>query len=150
MSEFRLEKIEKDVVLFLADGLVLEGVVFLSTFAYGHSGRQTFLELLREDDRFLPLRDREGNFRLVNKDAISHARHTPGSAPEPPPLGEAVQARLFFFGGETLEGTIVLEMPEGKSRLKDFVNAAPAFFPIDCGKSHYIVNSRRIHQVMPR
>ncbi|MDO3378447.1 hypothetical protein [Geoalkalibacter halelectricus] len=149
MSEYRLEKIEKEVGLFLVDGVVLEGVVFLSSFAYGHSGRQTLLELLREVERFLPFRDRSGTLRLINREAISHVRHTPMTRPEPDPLGEEARARLVFFGGETLEGTIVLEVPEGKNRLKDFLNSAPAFFPLTAGNTHYVINSRQIHQVIP-
>ncbi|KIH77820.1 hypothetical protein SAMN05660860_01331 [Geoalkalibacter ferrihydriticus] len=149
MSEYRLEKIEKDVVLFLVDGVVLEGVVFLSAFAYGHSGRQTLLELLREVERFLPFRDRAGTLRLINREAISHVRHVPQAQPESAPLGEEVGARLVFFGGETLEGNITLEMPEDKNRIKDFLNSAPAFFPLSSGNTHYIINSRQIHQVIP-
>lgn len=149
MSEYRLEKIEREVVLFLVDGLVLEGVVFVSSFAYGHSGAQTLLELLREMERFLPFRDRAGTFRLINREAISHVRYVPEDYVEPAPLGARAKARLFFFGGETLEGSVILEMPEDKCRIKDFLNVAPVFFPLDAGSAHYVVNSRQIHQVVP-
>jgi len=142
MSDFRFDKIEQEVVLFLADGIVLEGTVFLAPHAYTHAGPQTLLELLREPD---------GSLRLVNKGAVSHARLAAGTVegPEGIPLGEKVAVSLFFFGGETLEGTLYIEMPRDKSRLKDFLNAAPDFFPFDCGESHYIINSRLLYQVMP-
>lgn len=151
MSDFRFDKIEQEVVLFLADGIVLEGTVFLAPHAYTHAGPQTLLELLREPEPFLPLRDRDGSLRLVNKGAVSHARLAAGTVegPEGIPLGEKVAVSLFFFGGETLEGTLYIEMPRDKSRLKDFLNAAPDFFPFDCGESHYIINSRLLYQVMP-
>ncbi len=153
MSDFRFDKIEQEVVLFLADGIVLEGTVFLAPHAYTHAGPQTLLELLREDERFLPLRDRDGSLRLVNKESVSHACHAAGSGEEQDtemtPFGEKVAARLFFFGRETLEGTLYVEMPRDRSRLKDFLNAAPDFFPFESGESNYIINSRLLYQVMP-
>jgi len=151
MSDFRFDKIEQEVVLFLADGIVLEGTVFLAPHAYTHAGPQTLLELLREIEPFLPLRDRDGSLRLVNKEAVSHARHAAGSGgdEETASLGEKIAARLFFFGGETLEGTLHVEMPRDRSRLKDFLNAAPDFFPFDSSESHYIINRRQLYQVMP-
>jgi hypothetical protein len=150
MSEYRLEKIEKDVVLFLVDGVVLEGVVFLSTYAYGHSGRQTLLELLLEMERFLPFRDRTGQVRLINREAISHARYERETDEEAVPLGDQVSVRLVFFGGEVLEGAVTLDTPEEKSRIKDYLNIAPVFFSLESGSSHYIANARHIHQVIPQ
>lgn len=149
MSEYRLEKIEKDVVLFLQDGVVLDGVVFLSPFAYGHSGNQTLLELLLEVERFLPFRDRAGQVRLVNREAISHVRHEPHGEENAVILSEQVSVRLIFFGGEALEGAVTLETPEEKNRLKDYLNMAPACFTLVSGASHYIVNARHIQQVIP-
>lgn len=149
MSEYRLEKIEKDVVLFLQDGVFLQGVVFLSPYAYGHSGNQTLLELLLEMERFLPFRDLAGQVRLVNREAVSHVRHEPGGEEDSLLLGERAAVRLIFFGGETLEGAVTLEMPEEKNRLKDYLNLAPACFTLISGTSHYIVNARHVQQVIP-
>ena len=149
MSEYRLEKVEEDIVLFLNDGVVLEGVVFLSPLAYGHSGRQTLLELLLEVERFLPVRDREGQVRLINRQSITHVRYVPGEDEEHSAFGKQAGVRLVFFGGEALEGTVTLDIPEEKLRIKDYLNMAPTFFALDSGHAHYIINSHHTHQAIP-
>ncbi len=148
MNDFRVEKIDKEAVLFFADGVVLEGVVYLSPFAQGHSGAQTVLELLEEKDRYLPFHDREGAFRLVNKQALTHLRYGRGEEGDPlAELGERIQVRIIFFGGETLEGAIVLNMPENRRRLLDFLNAFPDFFFLEGSSARYIVNGQMIREI---
>ena len=150
MNDFRVEKIERAAVLFFADGVVLEGVMYLSPFAQGHSGGQTVLELLEEKDRYLPLHDQKGAFRLVNKQALTHLRYEEeGGNDAMEELGERIRVRIIFFGGETLEGAIVLNMPENKRRLADFLNAFPDFFPLDGGSVRYIVNGQMIREITP-
>lgn len=148
MSDFRLDKHPLSVTLFLADGVVREGVVFLSPDAERHSGPQTLLELLREREPFFPFRDATGRFALVNKAAVTHVRYV-AVGREELVVGIEQEVHIVFFGGELLQGTIRLAMPAGQARLQDYVNAAPGFFPLSVGTQRYIVNGALLREIRP-
>lgn len=148
MNQYRVDKREQPATLFLSDGVVQEGVLFLSPFSHSHSGEQNLLELLRDREVFIPFRDHGGSFVLINKEAITHLRYQPISDFEPP-FGDRVKVRITFFGGELLQGSIALDMPAGQSRLQDYLNASPGFFPLESGQSHYIVNGALIRDIAP-
>lgn len=148
MSLYRVDKREQPVALFLSDQVVHEGVVFLSPFASTHSGEETLLDLLREKDHFLPFRDGEGRFILVNKNAVTHVRYE-GKTEDEPVIGDRIRVRIAFFGGGVLEGTIVLDMPEEKNRLLDYVNASPGFFALEGGDARYIANGSLVREISP-
>ncbi|HAD04163.1 MAG: hypothetical protein A2091_05790 [Desulfuromonadales bacterium GWD2_61_12] len=149
MSLYRVDKKELSVALFLTDGVVHEGVVFLSPFSPARAGRQTLLEVFREREPFFPFRDNSESFALVNKNAITHARYVEAEEEELA-LGEELSVRIVFFGGEVLQGKIRLAMPEGQNRLQDHVNAAPGFFPLEGGEYRYIVNGALIREIAPQ
>ncbi len=148
MSLYRVDKQEKEVAVHLSDQVVHHGVVFLSPFASSHSGAQTLLDLLREKDAFLPFRDAQNRFILVNKSAVTHLAYR-GGEDKDAPLGDEMRVRITFFGGEVLEGKIVLEMPEGKSRLLDYVNASPGFFALVGEEERYIANGALVREISP-
>ena len=148
MSLYRVDKRELPVALFLSDGIVHEGVVFLNTLSHAHSGPQTLLEMLREKELFFPFRTNDGAFTLINKSAITHARFNENDAEELA-FGEELAVRIVFFGGELLQGTIRLAMPEGQNRLQDYVNAAPGFVPLEAGENRYVVNGALIREINP-
>ena len=150
MSIYRVDKTEQPVVLFQADGSVMNGVVFLSASAYSHIGRQTLADLLREKGDFFPFRSEVGAFCVANKATITHIRYQQlTSEAEYEPLGNPVEVLVNFAGGEQLRGTVVIEMPEGRNRLFDFINAASGFFALQSGDAHYLVNVAQIRDISP-
>lgn len=150
-SIYRVEKSEQHVTLFQADGSVMKGVVFLSTSAYTHIGQQTLLDLLKEKGDFFPFRSEAGSFCVTNKATITHIRYQPfPEAEEMEALGDQVDVKITFVGGEQLGGTIVIEMPEGRNRLFDFVNAVEGFFTLTTPEAHYLVNVDQIRDVSPK
>jgi hypothetical protein len=151
MSIYRVDKSEQPVVLFQADGTVMKGVVFLSACAYSHIGQQTLADLLREKGDFFPFRSEAGNFCVTNKTTITHIRYEQAAGEkEFLPLGNPVEVQVNFAGGEQLHGTVIVEMPEGRNRLFDFVNSTSGFFPLHCGDAHYLVNVDLIRDLSPR
>ncbi len=151
MSVYRVEKNELPVIIFQADGSVMKGVVFLSATAYSHMGQQTLLDLLKEPGNFFPFRSEAGAFCVANKTTITHIRYDPpteASAYES--LGDRVDADIKFVGGEQLSGTLTIEMPEGRNRLFDFLNAMNGFFLLQNQEAFYMVNVAQIRDVNPR
>ena len=147
MSLYRVDKREQPVALFLSDQVVHQGVVFLSPFASTRSGEETLLDLLRDKDSFFPFRDDQGRFMLVNKEALTHVRY-PGMEDDSV-LGERVSVRITFFGGSVLEGTVLLDMPEERNRLLDYVNASPGFFALTGKDALYIANGALVREISP-
>ncbi len=148
MSLYQIEKLEFPVTLFLAGGQVREGVIFLNLHSANHPGPQSPIELFNEAESFIPFRKEEEFFSLVNKKALSHARFEPAESCEYV-FGDRVSVRINFFGGEILQGTITLEAPAGRNRLKDFLNYHRGFFLLDCGEAHYLVNPAQICEIAP-
>jgi hypothetical protein len=148
MSLYRVDKREEPVELHLSDQVVHHGVVFLSPVASTRSGGQTVLDLLREKTTFLPFRNDQERFLLVNKSAITHVVFRKLKE-EVHRLGDALKVRITFFGGEVLEGTIFLDMPEDKNRLLDYVNASPGFFALEGEKVRYVANGAMVREISP-
>lgn len=151
MSVYRVAKSELAVVVFQADGSVMKGVVFLSATAYNHMGQQTLLDLLKEPGDFFPFRGESGAFCITNKQTITHIRFDPPpQAEEYQPLGDHEEVEIRFVGGEQLGGTVIIEMPEGRNRLFDFINAMEGFFLLQNQEAHYLVNVSQVRDIRPK
>lgn len=151
MSIYRVEKSELPVVIFQADGSIMKGVVFLSATAYTHLGQQTILDLMKEEGTFFPFRSEAGSFCITNKHSITHIRFEPPSAKSSAPqLGFKEEVEIKFVGGEQLIGAVTIEMPEGKTRLFDFINATEGFFLLQNTEAHYLVNVAQIRDISPK
>jgi len=150
MSIYRVEKTEQPVTLFYSDGSVISGVVFLSPSAYNHIGRQTLLDLLKEKGEFFPFRGNNDKFYVINKRSITHIRYQPAVRERVADvLGTSVEINIEFMGGEQLTGQILIEMPEGRTRLFDFINDVKGYFVLTTVEAHYLVNASLVRDVSP-
>ncbi|PLX77949.1 MAG: hypothetical protein C0614_09200 [Desulfuromonas sp.] len=150
MSIYRVEKTEQPVTLFYSDGSVISGVVFLSPSAYTHIGRQTLVDLLKEKGEFFPFRSGNDRFYVINKRSITHIRYQPAVKEKGADvLGTPVEINIEFIGGEQLAGQILIEMPEGRTRLFDFINEIKGYFVLTTEEAHYLVNASLIRDVSP-
>jgi hypothetical protein len=50
-------------------------------------------------------------------------------------------------GGETLEGVLQMELPEGFNRVSDYLNGPEDFFPLATPDGAYLVNKHRVREV---
>ena len=147
MSEYQVEKIRAEVTIHLVDGQERSGVLFLSPFSSTRSGPQTLVELLHEPEPFVPFLRSDKAFKLLNKKQISHVKYTPDDEADLP-IGEAIDVDITFINGKTLSGRTVLQTPEGKGRLLDYMNSKPGYFSLDCDEGgHYLVNPRVIVEI---
>ena len=150
MSIYRVDKTELPVVLFQADGSVMKGVVFLSASAYSYLGQQTLLDLMKEKETFFPFRREDGAFSVTNKCTITHVRYKPISATDGyRPLGTPEKVVITFVGGEQLQGTIIIDLPEGRKRLIDFINSAKGFFPMQTDEAEHLINIDQVRDIKP-
>lgn len=147
MSEYQVEKKLAEVTIYLVDGQERSGVLFLSPFSSTRSGSQTLIELLQEPEPFVPFLRSDKAFMLLNKKQISHFKYLPAED-EPVRIGEPTEVEITFVNGKALSGKTILEMPEGKGRLLDYMNSSPGYFSLDCGnEEYYLVNPRVIIEI---
>ena len=149
MSEYQVEKRKVSVTIALVDGQTREGVIFLSPFSSHHSGPQTMIDLMSEEEPFAPFVGSDGSFLLVNKSQISHIMYQK-EADDKPVLGTPLEVEVTFTNSRQLSGTVVLEVPEGKSRLLDFMNSNRDFFGLECEDGYYVVNPNIIIEIAPK
>lgn len=149
MSQYFVEKIEVAVTLFMSDGLVREGFVYLSRFSACHPGEQTVEEIFNEPDPFIPLRKKDGQFCIIRKGAVTHLRFDRTAEDANRHMGEQIGIRIHFAAGEFLQGKVLLYGPNDKRRLQDFFNSARKFFQINSDSAHYLVNPEQISEVLP-
>ena len=148
MSEYQVEKQKVAVTLSLVDGQMREGTMFLSPFSSYHSGPQTLIDLMSEEEQFAPFVGSDGSFRLINKTQISHIKYQ--KIPDDSlVLGTPLEVTVTFTNSRQLSGTVVLEVPEGKSRLLDFMNNNRDFFGLTSTEGDYIVNPNIIIEIAP-
>lgn len=146
--EYQVEKLKTPVTLHLVDGQQREGVMFLSPYSMHSSGAQTLVELLREPERFVPFVSDDAGFLLVNKAQISHLCYQPADT-DMPVIGTPLAVTVTFTNSRQLSGTVVIELPEGKARLQDYMNSNTAYFSLDCGDAAYLVNPAVIIEIAP-
>lgn len=145
-NDLRIEKRQEQVSLFMADGIILEVIVFLAQYAMLHSGEQTLLDLLLEENSFLPVKAESGDFHLVRKGMISHIRCQVD-------LDENLEytvreVKINFLGNKTLHGEIKMDLPPHSARLTDYINGGTEFFPIFSDGVSYLVNRSLVRDIV--
>ena len=145
-DSLRVEKREEQVSLLMADGIIFDGCVYLSHYAMLHSGEQTVLDLLLEENPFLPMHSSSGEFHLVQKGMISHLR-CEISVNDGFEYTER-QVKISFPGTETLQGALKIGMLDHSVRLTNYINGGDNFFPLFSGEIAYLVNRSLIRDIV--
>jgi hypothetical protein len=153
VSDFSVPRTTLEVELLLANGETRPGMIFLIPRTSLHVGSETPLELLNRTEPVFPFRsDDEGHVLLVTK--VQTMRVTTDQFEEPgdPERLDALKSmrvEIELSDGSTVTGTVTMDMPEGRSRLLDYLNEVPKpFFPVSDGETTHYVN--RNHVVFSR
>jgi hypothetical protein len=131
----------------------VHGVMCLAGSAPLHDGPETILERLNSFERVIPFESPDGSgVTLATRTDILWVAPRPGTDPKLVGPGtflvtrqEDVSVRLD--GGETLEGVLQMELPEGFNRVSDFLNGPEDFFPLATPDGTYLVNKLRVRDV---
>jgi hypothetical protein len=150
MSEFRIEKVQHQLKITLANGERLSGMVFLEPIARHHTGQQDPRELLNDADGFFPFAV-GGHLLLIAKDQVKFATYA-GNA-EPPMIGPpTIGVRVSLADGTVVDGAVEIEGRSDAHRLLDYLNGFDDRFlsmTVDRTK-HCLVNRRLIVGVQQR
>lgn len=121
-EQLLVEKRSHPADVFLADGRVIEAVVFVSEYAQSHGGPQTVKDLIDEPGHVVPALDAGGEFVLIHKDAISAIAVAP-SDQDLDGYWHETPVTLRLSGGHRIDGSLLVEDGSGE-RLSDAINHA--------------------------
>lgn len=153
MEEFRVPKRRVPAQFVLPGGAVRDVAVFLAEATPGHSGGERLSDLLNGQDRFLPALDVGTDAMIfvhssglaVARVAAEHEISSGDAEQLTIPTEHEVEVRLM--DGNCLSGLISYVLPEGRSRLTDYLNDAPAFFRLIEPERVALVNKRYVAYV---
>ncbi len=132
MEAFRVPRREQQVRVILDDGRALEADMFAAVVGPdGRPGR--ILDRLNDAaEDFVPVRTGEERL-LLNKSGMVSIQ-IEGSAEDvigaERAAGRELPVRIGLAGGSGLVGWLLVAMPRERSRVVDYLNAAPQFFPL--------------------
>ena len=132
MELLRIPRRRVHTRILLDDGRSLDGELYTAPAVV--TGRpESVLEHLNDpSEDFLPLAVGEDRF-VLNKAGILYAQIDGDPAETGEDVPEAVQVvavRLSLAGGIALVGRLHIVMPPERSRVLDYLNAAPRFLPL--------------------
>lgn len=151
MSDYRIEKRRCPVEVTLANGRRLDGDVFVQTIARFRNAPEEPIDLLNDDDPFLPLAAPQGVVSLVQKAQIALVAMPLPVADDPVETGVlGMQVEFTLMDGSAHVGSIFPELPADRPRLVDFLNDTPLpFLALFTAHQLRLVNRVHIAYVRP-
>lgn len=132
MSDQRISVRSCQVDLMLANGTSLSGDIFLQLYGEHSTGPQRVDEILNGDDNFIPIQV-EGAIELVNLEQVISLRTSYNSEWFALlTLGVKHSVWVEPLHGSAFDATIYANRPNGKTRVKDFLNQPDRFLPFLC------------------
>jgi hypothetical protein len=151
MSDYRIEKVRRTVEVTLTNGHRLDGDVFVQTSTRFRAGPEEPLDLLNDDEPFLPLVLTTGAAYLVHKAQIAVVGTLlpeGDDAVDRALLGMKVEVALI--DGSTHVGSIFPELRADRQRLIDALNdLSLPFVALFTADQLRLVNRRHIAYVRP-
>jgi hypothetical protein len=126
--------------------------LFLNERAARREGEERLSDLLNGPGEFLPALEPPGKLVLLRKEALTlltvSAEIEFPAATEAPPAGfSRVRAEIVLQDGTQIRGEVEFAMPEGRTRLVDFLNLPERFFAVLDAPVARLVNKHCIVRV---
>jgi hypothetical protein len=159
MNDLSIPKRSVQATVHMLNGPARQFELFLSEMAETHRGPEKPSDLLLRNTRFLPAKEWDKAFAVLNTDAISWMTVDASVETQTESLSaEDLAASLSvsqdvdvtMSNGELVKGTLVYLQPQGRQRLQDFLHDAPRFFVLRDGERAHIVNVAHVAVVVPR
>lgn len=147
VSDYRIEKLRRELAVILSDGSRVEGEVFLRPVSRHRSRPEEPVDLLNDAEPFFALM-RNGEAVLIAKAQVTSAVTTldEDDALDTGALGVTVE--LTLRDGTVYDGSIFMESRNDRPRLLDFLNAyRERFLPIVSPGQLLLVNTESIAHV---
>ena len=150
ISDYRIEKVRRTVEVTLSNGHRLDGDVFVRASNRFRSGPEEPLDLLNDDEPFLPLVLTTGAAYLVQKAQISMVRtRLPQGDDTMDRAVVGMKVELTLIDGSTHLGCIFPDVRADRPRLIDALNTSLPFLALFAAEQLRLVNRRHIAYVRP-
>lgn len=127
MDDQRISVETRRIKLTLSNGSQLSGETFLQLHGEHLTGLQRVEEILNGEEIFLPFRY-AGKVELINLTQVVSLAVAAEEEFDPLlALGEEHQVRIETTVGEALDVRIFVNLPDGRTRVKDFLNQPVRF-----------------------
>lgn len=136
----------------LTTGIVVEGDLHLLTRPAYPPGPESPLEMLNRTDPFFVLTLPDGVVTFISKAqvAVVDCREQPPlTDPDRITAAKLVALEVTLEGGAEYRGRATLELPPGRSRALDFVNAPGGFFSLFSDDTTHYFNKSRVRLIRP-
>lgn len=150
MNDLRVPTVEVEVKVLCADERSFHGVVFLPAMADFHEGPMRLEEWVNEDVEFFPIQpigDPETRV-MINRNRVAVITFTPPGDPRDDGLPYRSAAVQIECASKALVGTLHMVMPQGRSRVLDYLNRKEQFVPVYDGFRCHLVRKEFIERVM--
>ena len=127
MDDQRISVETRQIEAVLSNGCRISGEAFLQLHGAHLTGPQRIGEVINSDEDFLPVRSPEG-VELINLEQVVSVATAATEEFDPLlKLGEEHQIQVEPSVGEPLHLRIFVNLPGGKTRVKDFLNQDKRF-----------------------
>ncbi|GAC1347964.1 MAG: hypothetical protein NVS2B9_10910 [Myxococcales bacterium] len=152
MDQLRVPKQRVEVELLLLGAGRQRVAVFLAEFSSVHEGRERLADLLSGQAEFIPAVDPSTNAAVfVRIASIGAALAGAGEAlDDDATLPTEHEVEVTLQDGQSLSGVLSYVRPPERSRIVDFLNDAPGFFPLMVGDRVAFINKRRVTRVVEK
>jgi hypothetical protein len=150
-SDYRIEKLRRRVEVTLGDGRRLDGDVFLQAVARFHAGPEEPVDLLDNEDLFLPLVMPTGEAFLVQKTQIAVVGTSLPDGDDALDRGVVgMRIECTLIDGSSHVGSIFPEVRANRQRLIDVLNDLEhRFVPLFTADQLRLVSRLHIAYVRP-
>jgi hypothetical protein len=146
-SEYRIEKLRRELTLLLTDGSRLEGEVFLRPVSRHRTRPEEPADLLNDAEPFFALM-RHGEAMLVQKSSIVRAETSYSDEQEEDFTSLGIIVEVTLIDGSICTGSIFLESRHDRPRLLDYLNSyRDRFLPVVDARQVFLVNTNTIAHV---
>jgi hypothetical protein len=151
MMDLRVPVMPVEAEVLTADGQRLRGRIFLPTAASRHSGPMRPAEWMNQFVWFFPFHPQDAHAPIIlNKQSIVMITVDASFDKDELPEGAPVPTRQVVVEAEgnlRLQGMVVLDMPQNRTRVLDLLNGPGMFVTLREGSRHHLVLKERILRV---
>ncbi|HTR77135.1 MAG TPA: hypothetical protein VMH39_03465 [Gemmatimonadaceae bacterium] len=152
MSDYRIEKIRRRLLVILDGGDRIEGDVFLQPSVRYRPGPEAPIELLNDPDAFFPLAHPGQSPLMIAKDHVVRVEYSGEDVDTLPGLETpGVSLDFLLSDGTTVSGTVHPEYRAERPRVLDFLNMyVGRFIPVSTGEVTSLIRRGAIIRVRER
>jgi hypothetical protein len=128
----------------------IQGNIFLSPQSGFHYGEERVIDLLNDRNSFFPFEvEGPSSIRIINKKNIISLTAA-DDLPSEEGLGKKETITVVLSNGCEMSGQLIIDQPDYKSRVLDFLNSEERrFFRLSCDSATYYINIAHVIEVAP-